>query len=176
VVAVEVRRLAQSAAEASRDVKVLIEQSAVEVRGGSKLVADAASKLTAMLEAARRNNQLMEGISKESREQASAIDEVNSAIRTLDEMTQHNAALVEETTAAIEQTEAQATELDRIVDVFTIADGEQQQAAPAAPAVLQRARPEARTGIKGLQDRVKSAARSYLSQGNAAIDKDWAEF
>ncbi|HTJ56604.1 MAG TPA: methyl-accepting chemotaxis protein, partial [Devosiaceae bacterium] len=59
VVAVEVRRLAQSAAEASSEVKALIEQSGTEVTGGSKLVADAANKLTAMLTAARSSNELM---------------------------------------------------------------------------------------------------------------------
>jgi methyl-accepting chemotaxis protein len=170
VVAVEVRRLAQSAAEASSEVKVLIEQSGTEVKTGSKLVADAAARLEAMLEAARSSNALMDGIARESREQASAIEEVNTAVRTLDEMTQHNAALVEQTNAAIEQTEAQANELDRVVDIFTVSG-----AAPAAygkPAGT----PVAPRGIKGLQEKVKKAARSYLSQGNAAIDKDWAEF
>ncbi|MEO6012783.1 MAG: methyl-accepting chemotaxis protein [Devosia sp.] len=120
VVAVEVRRLAQSAAEASSEVKSLIEQSGVEVRGGSRLVSEAATKLSAILQAARASNELMEGIARESRDQASAIEEVNVAVRTLDEMTQHNAALVEETNAAIEQTETQATELDRIVEVFVV--------------------------------------------------------
>ncbi|HEY4202473.1 MAG TPA: methyl-accepting chemotaxis protein [Devosiaceae bacterium] len=171
VVAVEVRRLAQSAAQASSEVKALIEQSAKEVRGGSKLVADAAGKLQVMLTSARSSSALMDGIARESREQASAIDEVNVAVRTMDEMTQHNAALVEQTNAAIEQTEGQARELDRIVDVFTVTDAPRQFAAsrPAAAAV----RP---TGIKGLQRKVANAARSYLSQGNAAVDKDWEEF
>jgi len=126
VVAVEVRRLAQSAAEASSEVKQLIEQSASEVDEGSKLVSEAAAKLETMLEAARKSNELMESIARESREQASSIEEVNMAVRQMDEMTQHNAALVEETNAAIEQTEAQASELDRIVEVFTL-DGSQQQ-------------------------------------------------
>ena len=123
VVAIEVRRLAQSAAEASRDVKVLIEQSGIEVANGSKLVAEAASKLSTMLEAAQQNRDLLVGIATASREQASSISEVTSAVRQLDEMTQHNAALVEETNAAIEQTEAQAGELDKVVDVFAINDG-----------------------------------------------------
>jgi methyl-accepting chemotaxis protein len=164
---VEVRRLAQSAAEASAEVKVLIEQSSTEVKTGSKLVADAAARLQAMLEAARSSNAMMDGIARESREQASAIEEVNTAVRQLDEMTQHNAALVEETNAAIEQTEAQANELDRVVDIFTVAG-----TSPAAA----RATAPAPRGIKGLQEQVRKAARSYLSQGNAAIDKDWAEF
>jgi len=164
VVAVEVRRLAQSAAEASSEVKALIEQSGNEVASGSKLVVEAANKLQAMLVGARKNHELLTGIARESREQASAIDEINVAVRTLDEMTQHNAALVEETNAAIEQTEAQAAELDKIVAIFTITDpGER------APRPMLK-------DSKGIKERVKSAARSYLSEGNVAVAKDWEEF
>jgi methyl-accepting chemotaxis protein len=124
VVAVEVRRLAQSAAQASSEVKGLIEQSGSDVNSGSRLVAEAAQKLVVMLESAKESSSLIEGIATASREQAGAIEEVTKAVRALDEMTQHNAALVEETNAAIEQTEAQASELDRIVEVFTVADVE----------------------------------------------------
>ena len=166
VVAVEVRRLAQSAASASSDVKALIEQSANEVKGGSRLVSNAAEQLAAMLTAVSDNATLMQSISKASREQAAAIDEVSVAVRTLDEMTQHNAALVEETNAAIEQTEAQATELDRVVDIFTI-DAADTVPAPRASAPVQ---------VRGTADKVRSAARSYLTQGNAALAKDWSEF
>jgi methyl-accepting chemotaxis protein len=120
VVAIEVRRLAQSAAEASAEIKVLIEQSSAEVGSGSRLVADAAARLETMVEAARDSNVLMEGIARESREQAAGIEDVNTAVRDLDEMTQHNAALVEQTNAAIEQTEAQVRGLDDIVEVFTL--------------------------------------------------------
>jgi len=190
VVAVEVRRLAQSAASASSEVKVLIEQSGAEVTMGSKLVADAASKLTAMLAAARSSNELMDGIARDSREQASAIEEVSTAVRTMDEMTQHNAALVEEINAAIEQTEGQATELDRIVDVFTLEETERAQATPAATAVKLTAKPApaAKTapakpgkgnglGIRAMQEKVKNAAKTYLSRGNAAVkEDDWSEF
>jgi methyl-accepting chemotaxis protein len=173
VVAVEVRRLAQSAAQASSEVKGLIEQSGTEVRTGSKLVVEAASKLEAMLAAARSSNELMDGIAKQSQDQAASIEEVNAAVRAMDEMTQHNAALVEETNASIERTEEQAVELDRIVEVFTLASDE----APARPVAAQpTAAPSFSRGIKGLQERVKTAAKSYLSQGNAAIDKDWEEF
>jgi methyl-accepting chemotaxis protein len=120
VVAVEVRRLAQSAAQASSEVKGLIEQSGSEVKTGSKLVTEAAAKLEAMLSAARSSNELMNGIARQSQDQAASIEEVNSAVRQMDEMTQHNAALVEETNASIERTEEQATELDRIVEVFRV--------------------------------------------------------
>jgi methyl-accepting chemotaxis protein len=122
VVAVEVRRLAQSAAQASAEVKVLIEQSAKEVTGGTRLVGDAARKLSEMLKGARLNSELLANIAQQSREQAASIDEVNVAVRLMDEMTQHNAALVEETNAAIEQTEIQVESLDEVVAVFRIAD------------------------------------------------------
>jgi methyl-accepting chemotaxis protein len=171
VVAVEVRRLAQSAASASSDVKALIEQSATEVRGGSKLVSDAANKLASMVGAIRDNTAALESISRESREQAGALEEVNVAIQQMDEMTQHNAALVEETNAAIEQTEAQATELDRIVDIFTI-DASPVRAVAARPAPV--AAPAG--GIRGMQEKLKAVAGSYLKRGNAAVDKDWNEF
>jgi len=120
VVAVEVRRLAQSAAEASSDVKALIAESESEVLGGSRLVEDAAKKLGVILSAVRDNTQLMSAISEATREQAAAIEDVRSAMVSMEETTQHNAALVEETNATIEQTEAQAAELDRLVAVFQV--------------------------------------------------------
>ncbi|MGV3573860.1 MAG: methyl-accepting chemotaxis protein [Devosia sp.] len=166
VVAVEVRRLAQSAAQASSDVKALIEASSGEVGAGTRLVAEAAAKLAAMLEAARSNSTLMEGMARDSREQAAAIEEVTVAVRQMDEMTQHNAALVEETNAAIEQTEAQASELDRIVAVFRTDD----RSAPVQSAAARASRPAPRPVA------TQKAAKAYLSQGNAAVSADWDEF
>ena len=125
VVAVEVRRLAQSAAGASAEVKGLIQQSSSEIRGGSALVDQAAGRIGQMLTLVRDSAGSMEAIARASGEQATAIGEINSAVRQLDEMTQHNAALVEETNAAIEQTETQATELDGIVATFRVDNVEQ---------------------------------------------------
>lgn len=150
---------------------MLIEQSGTEVAGGSKLVADAARKLEAMLEGARKNYDLLQGIARESRAQAGSIEEVNAAVRVMDEMTQHNAALVEETNAAIEQTEAQAADLDRIVDNFTLGN---RPASNSATAPLPGNAPK---GVPALQEKVKTAAKSYLSHGHAAVKADdWAEF
>ena len=171
VVAVEVRRLAQSAASASSEVKILIEQSATEVSGGSRLVADATTKLAVMLDGIRESATLIDGITQATREQSGAISEVTTAIRQMDEMTQHNAALVEETNAAIEQTEAQARELDQIVEVF-IVDGAAPNPVRGQPA---RSASPAPAG-KIQQPRAKSAAATYLSQGNTAIKADWDEF
>jgi len=157
VVAVEVRRLAQSAAGASNEVKALIEQSSTEVQAGTRLVADATARIEAMVGGVRENLRLIEDIASASRSQSSAIGEVTTAVRQMDEMTQHNAALVEETNAAIEQTEAQATELDRIVDIFVLADRPRSYSVPSSRA----ARP--------------AKARAYRTDGNAAL-KTWSEF
>ena len=147
----------------------MIEQSSNEVKGGSKLVSDAADRLTSMLEGVRENSELIDGIAQASQEQSSSIAQVSAAIRQMDEMTQHNAALVEETNAAIEQTEAQAVELDGIVGIFTLGAevAGDKRTTPVAPAPA---------GVKGLQKRVAAAAKSYLSRGNAAVAKDWSEF
>ncbi len=128
VVATEVRRLAQSAAEASNEVKALIEQSSGEVSVGTRLVAEAGGKLAQMLLSVRDNATLLGDIAAASRKQASAIQDVSESVRQMDEMTQHNAALAEETNAAIEQTESQATELDKLVARFTLGGPDQRSA------------------------------------------------
>ncbi|WP_052715904.1 methyl-accepting chemotaxis protein [Devosia chinhatensis] len=174
VVAVEVRRLAQSAAQASSDVKALIEQSATEVKGGSRLVADAAARLEQILDSARASSELMNGIAHESREQAASIEEVNTAVRTMDEMTQHNAALVEEMNASIEQTESQATQLDRIVDIFALE--QRQTASRISPSAQPKPAKSIGEGARGLQAKLSRVAKSYLSKGNTAVDADWSEF
>ncbi len=135
VVAVEVRRLAQSAASASADVKALIEASAGEVRSGAQLVNRAAERLQDILTGAEESAVLIDAIATANRDQSGALEEVAVAVRQMDEMTQHNAALVEQTNAAIEQTEAQAGELDRIVAVFRSGQlaAVPEPARPAAP-------------------------------------------
>ncbi|UJW87771.1 HAMP domain-containing protein [Devosia sp. SL43] len=154
VVAVEVRRLAQSAASASAEVKQLIEASADEVRNGSQLVGQAADKLLDILGGAQESSTLINSIAQANAEQSSALEEITVAVRQMDEMTQHNAALVEETNAAIEQTEVQAGELDGIVEVFKLATA----VALAPPIQVRRAAPVLRT------------------VGNVAIAPDWDEF
>lgn len=164
VVAVEVRRLAQSAAGASSEVKALIQQSAGEVRNGSSLVLQAANKLGIMLGMVRQSAKSMEAIATASGEQASAIGEINTAVRQMDETTQHNAALVEETNAAIEQTEGQANELDRIISDFKLANGQEDDRS-ATHVTLKSAR-SARPSLKPRP----------VSRGNLAIAADWSEF
>jgi methyl-accepting chemotaxis protein len=159
VVAVEVRRLAQSAAEASNEVKALIEQSVSEVNSGSKLVAQASENLDGIVESVKGVTALMGEIAHESKEQASSIVEISTSIREMDEMTQHNAALVEETNAAIDQTESQATELDHIVEQFKITESK----AASTPSKTQAA----------------ASLKRFATAGNAALKTDaddWQEF
>jgi len=118
VVAIEVRRLAQSAAAASADVKAVIEESGGYVAEGNRLVTGTTELLESMLGAASRNGELLNGIAAQSTAQSAAIADIRKAFDVLEEMTQHNAALVEETNAAIEQTEAQANDLDGLVGRF----------------------------------------------------------
>ena len=156
VVAVEVRRLAQSAANASAEVKQLIDASAAEVRNGTQLVARAAETLHDIQTGAEESASLIDTIAQANGEQSASLEEVTVAVRQMDEMTQHNAALVEETNAAIEQTEAQAGELDRIVEVFRVS----QNAAPAPKRQAPPAKP-------------RPAPRNI---GNTALASDWEAF
>ncbi|MGV3573941.1 MAG: methyl-accepting chemotaxis protein [Devosia sp.] len=120
VVAVEVRRLAQSAASAAEDIKKLVQKSGQDVDAGTRLVAEAAAKLLAIRDFVRNNAGQIEGISAAGKVQSGAIAEVSVAVRQMDEMTQHNAALVEQTNAAIEQTEIQAGELEELISAFRV--------------------------------------------------------
>lgn len=161
VVAVEVRRLAQSAARSSRDVKELIEQSSAAIALGTKLVSNAADRLGAIVSSVHESAGLMGGVAGANKEQALSLAEVNSAVRSLDEMTQHNAALVEETNAAIEQTEAQAERLDVLVERFRLAD------ASASPRL---------NLVKSAPSRARAPASATFRKSGAAIEADWTQF
>lgn len=129
VVAVEVRRLAQSAAEASGEIKELIDLSVGEVKSGTQVVMQIGERIAALNASVMESARIIGEITTASREQAVAISEVSVAVQQMDEITQHNAALVEETNATIEQTESQVGELDRIVAVFQLNDENNRQIA-----------------------------------------------
>nr|WP_314255948.1 methyl-accepting chemotaxis protein [uncultured Devosia sp.] len=119
VVAVEVRRLAQSTAQASADIKHLVAESATAVQGGTRLAEDAAKTLAAISQAVEADSTRMQAIATSSKAQSRAVAVVYDAMKQMDEVAQDNAALVEETNAAIEQSQAQASELDTIVGVYS---------------------------------------------------------
>ena len=122
VVASEVRRLAQRAAEASREVKGFVNEAQEEVRSGVTLVTRASTALGTIMEAIKDVTSLIGEIARDSGQQAESVNELTIAVRRMDEMTQQNAALVEETNSAVAATERQAQDLGATVESFTLAD------------------------------------------------------
>ncbi len=140
VVAQEVRQLAQRSAQASKEIKSLILDSGGQVREGVGLVRSAGSALTEIVSGISRVADLVSEIARATTEQASGLDEVNIAITQMDEMTQKNAALVEESTAAARSLEDQADQLRRQMTFFTL-DRQSRNAATATGKVRRQPEP-----------------------------------
>ncbi len=120
VVASEVRSLAQRSAEAAREIKALIGASVDRVEEGSKLVANAGSTMDEIQVSVQRVSDIIGEISAGAGEQSTGIGQVNGAVAALDNMTQQNAALVEESAAAAESLREQAARLSDVVSVFKL--------------------------------------------------------
>jgi len=120
VVASEVRSLAQRSAEAAKEIKMLIGTSVDKVASGTKLVSDAGSTMSDIVQSVRKVADVIGEITAASSEQSTGIAHVNQAIGNLDQMTQQNAALVEESAAAAESLREQASQLAQAVSVFKI--------------------------------------------------------
>jgi methyl-accepting chemotaxis protein len=120
VVASEVRNLAQRSATAAKEIKVLIDNSVGEIETGSRLVEQAGTTTRDVVDAIQRVTNLMGEISAASLEQTAGIDQVNRAISQMDQVTQQNAALVEEAAAASESLQEQAEKLAPVVGQFKL--------------------------------------------------------
>jgi methyl-accepting chemotaxis protein len=124
VVADEVRSLALRAAEAARDTTGLIEQSVARAQEGTSVAASAGSVLQSIVGDVTQIADLLGGINTASNEQARGVDQINSAVSQIDQVTQTNAASAEESASAAEELSAQATQLNSIVDsLVTIVSG-----------------------------------------------------
>jgi methyl-accepting chemotaxis protein len=121
VVAGEVRSLAGRSAEAAREIKALIGNSVERVEAGSRLVADAGQTMQDIVQQVRRVSDLIGEISSATEEQTSGIGQVSTSVQSLDQVTQQNAALVEEAAAAAESLKHQAERLVDSVSVFRLA-------------------------------------------------------
>jgi methyl-accepting chemotaxis protein len=120
VVAQEVRNLAQRSAQASREIKSLIAASTTEVGGGAELVKGVGRSLEGIVAEVNRLADLVAEIAAASTEQAQGIEQVNQAIAHMDEATQQNAALVEESAAAAHALDDQAASLAELMTFFTV--------------------------------------------------------
>ena len=129
VVAAEVRSLAQRSAQAANEVRGLIKESVDKVENGSKLVQVAGRSMEDILAQIKRVTELVGHIANASLEQSSGIGQINQSVTHLDQMTQQNAALVEESTAAAESMAEQAQGLVAAVSVFKLSQAENQQLA-----------------------------------------------
>jgi aerotaxis receptor len=118
VVASEVRSLAQRSASAAKEIKTLIDASVEKVDAGNRLVSDAMATMDDIVSSVQRVTGIMNEITVASREQSSGIDQVNLAISQMDEVTQQNAALVEEAAAAAASLEEQTVHLAQSISVF----------------------------------------------------------
>ncbi len=122
VVASEVRSLAQRAADAAKDIKALIANSVAKADDGAKLVHSAGAAMGEIVAQVRRVSAIIGEIASASTEQSEGVQEVNHAVTQIDQITQQNAALVEEATAAAKSLEDQAESLVRAVSIFKLAD------------------------------------------------------
>lgn len=123
VVATEVRALAQRSAEASREIKELISNSSSHIEAGGRYVRQAGEALGHIATKVVEINGLVENIAASAQEQSIALSEVNVAVNQMDQFTQQNAAMVEETTAASHSMNNEAQELSRLISEFQVEGG-----------------------------------------------------
>jgi methyl-accepting chemotaxis protein len=147
VVAAEVRTLAQRSAAAAKEIKLLIDSSVQQVEQGSRLVDQAGSTMTQVVDSIKRVTDIMSEITAASQEQSAGIEQVNRAIIEMDDVTQQNAALVEEAAAAASSLQDQAGNLTQVVSVFKLEAGPLRSISQAAatPAIAR-----AKTNVKML--------------------------
>jgi methyl-accepting chemotaxis protein len=141
VVASEVRNLAQRSAAAAKEIKTLINDSVQKVDAGGKLVDQAGMTMAEIVQSITRVTDIMSEIASASLEQTSGIEQINMAISQMDQVTQQNAALVEEAAAAAGSLQDQATALATVVSVFNVGDVHGSRPAAKPPVAI---RPAAR--------------------------------
>ena len=143
VVASEVRTLAQRSSQAAKDIKGLIQSSGHEVKDGVKLVNDAGGALQEIVASIRKVADIVAEISAASKEQSSGIEQINGAVAQMDEMTQQNSAMVEESAAAARTLANQADKLRELMGFFRLAHGAGAPPATVAAGAERAVRPAA---------------------------------
>ncbi len=180
VVATEVRALAQRSGRASKEIKDLISNSDSQVRDGVGLVQKAGTSLEEIVNSVKKVADIISDIAAASKEQASGIDEVGTAVSNMDEMTQQNAALVEETTAALHSTTAQVDDLKKLVSFFKTGEEEDELGLDSAPAPASA--PSGGNPVHQQQKKLETKVAAVGGGGAAAAavaeqaDEEWEEF
>jgi methyl-accepting chemotaxis protein len=165
VVASEVRNLAQRSAAAAKEIKALIGDSVEKVEDGSKLVGEAGKTMEEIVNSVKRVTDIMADIAAASAEQSSGIDQVNMAVTQMDEVTQQNAALVEEAAAAAESLEEQAETLAQTVAQFRM-ESDIRSPVQRRPSSLAVVKPKPAPQMKA----------SVASAPRKQEDDEWVEF
>ena len=193
VVASEVRSLAGRSAEAAKEIKTLINASVERVEQGTALVDQAGSTMTEVVSSIRRVTDLMGEISAASNEQSLGVSQVGEAVTQMDQVTQQNAALVEEMAAAASGLQSQAQDLVKVVAVFKLIGNDSQhsvnlrptavRAVPRPPTAAPRklAVPVRQLGHKSAAALVKSAApppapKVLAKAAPKVADEEWETF
>ncbi|MDH5392535.1 MAG: methyl-accepting chemotaxis protein [Gammaproteobacteria bacterium] len=171
VVATEVRNLAGRSATAAKEIKDLITDSAEKVKNGSQLVNESGETLSEIVAGVKKVGDIISEIAAASAEQSAGIDQINKAVSQMDEMTQQNAALAEEASAASESSVSKAVEMVALVDFFSTnsAAGRSSSAAPKAESNEHSSAPAARPARA--KSKVKPAARNVVDD-----DDEWEDF
>jgi len=156
VVAGEVRTLAQRSAAAGKEIKQLISDSVRKVENGTKLVDDAGKTMEQIVSSVKRVTDIMTEITAAGQDQTSGIEQVNMAISQMDQVTQQNAALVEEAAAASESMQGQAKTLTQAVAVFKLVH-EQPLTRPTSVASQTKAQ------VRQVTPRAKAPAKAATS-------------
>jgi methyl-accepting chemotaxis protein len=177
VVASEVRNLAQRSATAAKEIKALISDSVQKVSEGSKLVDESGSTLSEIVTSVKKVSDIIAEIAVASEEQSSGISQVNTAVTQMDQMTQQNAALVEEAAAASESMDEESRALIELMQFFNIGDGSVMSG--AAPRTERRGAERPWSGNASAKPTVKSAApapAARVASGGSRDDNVWEEF
>jgi methyl-accepting chemotaxis protein len=187
VVASEVRALAQRSAQAAKEIKVLILTSGERVEQGAVLVARAGDALQRIVTKVLEIAEIVGGISASAQEQSVALEQINKAIVVMDQVTQSNAAMVEETTAAVHNLSQETEELGGLVAKYKLSsgrdDGLRDELKRVAPHAFREAPPAPRrtstqAGAPAGRAASKPAAKDSKPRAKAAAgsDESWDEF
>jgi methyl-accepting chemotaxis protein len=179
VVAQEVRALAQRSANASKDIKALIQASNTQVKTGAALVNQAGGSLTEIVGAIKKVSDIVAEIAAASREQSTGLEQINTAVGSMDEMTQRNGALVEETSASAQSLSSQAQELAELVQRYKI-DGQGAEASSVQRSVSATVtRLPQKSADKRPAQKMAKVIKVTATNGNAAVkpqDSTWEQF